>query len=189
MAPTRRTAVSVYILVLTVGLLLECSVTAHLDQTTEMVELRQARLPGACEKSKTNMRFLRDSDIDGDAAIETRHKEERGPVFENAVQIPLNKLIFKLAWWEKRSPQFILDAFEESRKPPKVYQVLLWIEYVQKYKSKAGGGAVFNEAYVAKNLNDFVSPMLMPAVFEAMEKSPQLKAYGQRLEKLVYKPE
>ncbi|OWZ09183.1 RxLR effector protein [Phytophthora megakarya] len=168
MLPTSRTPLSMYIALLTSVLVLVCSVTAHLEQTTEIAEIPQDRLPGV---GGTTTRFLRAGNMDHE--VVNGVEDERANVIDYLFKLPLYKLRLKNALKNDVPPLEILRNFEKIKTPPNVEQMVLWVRYALSYRAKMGYYTV-DDVHVAQALKDYVAPNLMPHVFRALEKDKSL---------------
>ncbi|OWZ09436.1 RxLR effector protein [Phytophthora megakarya] len=179
-SPT-RVAFSTCIVVLAMNILLVSSVTARLEQPFDTTDTsRQARTPRAVG---TVIRFLRTGGTGGEVADEVSHKEDRGFLTGRLITTPGLKLGLKLALETSIAPSKILQDYQKFSVPLKEDYLLLWISYVQKYRTKTGSAIWADDAHVVQTLKEFIPKSQLSVVFNAMKKNTNLHSFGIDLER------
>ncbi|OWY90401.1 RxLR effector protein [Phytophthora megakarya] len=176
-----------YTVVVTMTLLV-CSVTAHLDQTTEIAK-RSRQIPtlDAGENVASTARFLRDGDTDNDIADEVERNEERVSLFDKLVNIPLLRLVLKVTITRKSGAAPILLKLHRIGIPMREDFLLVWLGYAQKYRPQGVSTWVYDE-YIVMTLREVIPESQLSVVFNAMEKNSKLRSFGKDLQKEALRP-
>ncbi|OWZ05827.1 RxLR effector protein [Phytophthora megakarya] len=177
MALLRTMSCSIYITALTMILFLVCSVSAHLEQVNAMTEI--LRSPDAGETAASTIRSLRGGGFDGDIV-----NEDRGIITDKLVNIPMLKLDLTLSLELKYSPAQVLTGYRKLGIPMRENYLVLWMSYVQKYRTKMGIIEATDE-YVVKTLTEFIPRSQLPVVFTAMKKNAKLLELAKNLQNVV----
>ncbi|OWZ01712.1 RxLR effector protein [Phytophthora megakarya] len=182
MPPSIRITFSIFSVVLIMTTHCVSSVVLNHEQAAETIKFpRQDRYFDAENKAADTMRLLRGGDI---VVNEVTNKDERGYIADKLVTIPAVKLSLKFALRQRDSPDKVLQEFKLFGLPLKEDILLLWLGYVQKYRTKMGVSQADN-AYVVKTLKEFIPTSQLPVVFKAMEKKPNLRSFEKDLRKVA----
>ncbi|OWY90888.1 RxLR effector protein, partial [Phytophthora megakarya] len=168
MAQTKAITLIVLITILLQG----CFVTAHLDEMRTVPRPPVAQTPDVNEKTKATKRFLRGGDVD-----EGVKNEGRGFLRDKFVSIPSVKWGLRISLKQYDGPAKILKEFQQFGIPLNVDYLLLWMNYVLKYKAKMGT-IWATDAYVVQTLKDFVPASQLPYLFNAMKKNSKLRDFA-----------
>ncbi|OWY94363.1 RxLR effector protein [Phytophthora megakarya] len=191
MTTPKSVTLSTFIVVFTVSLV--CSVAARLDQTKMMANMpRQVRSLDDDEMVAPKMRFLRDggtgNDVDDDVALKEERGTSVGKTLNNAVTSPLAKVSLRLSLILEEAPVSAIKDFERFGVKMSKTNVLAWLDYVQRYRTKVGEITPDNMS-VFNTLERIVPSEKMPSIFKAMKKRTKLRRFGENLEKLAIKSE
>ncbi|OWY92426.1 RxLR effector protein [Phytophthora megakarya] len=173
------------LVVLTMTLVLICSVTTCLGQTTGKVEIPgKIRSSDANGKAAISMRFLKGGGTGGDRADALVNTEERGFLADKLIHNPILQLGLKLSLKQQRTPVQVLEDFEKHRIPLNENFLLMWLGYVQKYRTKMETIWPDNK-YVVEKLQDLVPASQLPDLFNAMKKKTSLRGFANALENVA----
>ncbi|OWZ04728.1 RxLR effector protein [Phytophthora megakarya] len=184
MSSPRRIPWPKFIVWWTAVTLLISYVGAQLEETEAAVDILQlatVRSTYYGEKYAPTTRVLRGtgSNMDNDVM----NNEERGYLLKGVkkfVHKPAITATLAISLLIRDSPAKVLTRFRQRGISMKEDNLLPWLGYVQKYRSKFGYTSA-DDAYVIKTLKDVAPDIQLPALFKAMEKKDNLSLFAKEL--------
>ncbi|OWZ09217.1 RxLR effector protein [Phytophthora megakarya] len=196
MTSIRRVGCPTYFAVLIVMLFLVYSVTAQLEAKEVATIPRLAQSADMGENAVATVRFLRGGGSNGGVSPEVGRNEERGilpSMFKfKTPSYYLTKWTLKLKLHDINDVptpgNVFLEDFIRLRVPLREDYLLLWMSYALKYmKKEVRQWPEDNATYIPKFWKEYVPDEQIPALFVAMQKRPQMRAFAIQLQqKLEY---